>query len=194
MEGPNPYAPPVADLGAPTSSNEHHETRQRLIKTETNIRSLGALVILGGVLSIPQGIKALSSSTLEGIIILAIAPVALFTGLALRKLETLGRNLYTGLAAFAMLNAAWTAAQLSSMRDAPPGVMQISIIQIAILALFLALLWGKNAKEIFTEHYRKVVIPATPDVKYKTSRVLIVLLVILLLGFAAAVIAAVAGR
>lgn len=190
MEGPNPYAAPASDFLADAPINEHEATRRRLIGTETNIRSLGSLVIFGSVISALSGLSGLTKATVESIVTIVIAAVALYAGLALRKLDPIGRILWTVVALLGLVRVAWSVAMLSSLPGASSLVPAL-LVQALIIALFLALLWGKNAKEIFTEYYRRVVVPATPYVKYKTSVVAIVVLVILVLGLIAAVIGAV---
>lgn len=190
MEGPNPYAAPVSDFAADAPTNEHEATRRRLIGTETNVRSLGALVIFGSVISAASGLGALSSSPVDGVVTLVVAAVALYAGLALRKLDPVGRMLWTIVALIGVIRVAWTIATLSSQ----PGASSLApalLVQIFVIALFLALLWGRNGKDVFTEHYRRVVVPATPHVKYKTSVVAIVVLVIVVLGLIAAIVGAV---
>jgi hypothetical protein len=46
--------------------------------------------------------------------------------------------------------------------------------------LMVALLWWGKASVVMAPHYREVVVPATPHIKYKTSPLVIVLGLLLL--------------
>jgi hypothetical protein len=191
MEGPNPYAAPVADFGAPAPavSGDHEATRQRLIKAETNIKSIGSLMLLGGVFILLSAIRALERSGIEAGIALVTAVLALFVGIKLRQLATIGRTMYTGLAGLAVLS------EIVAFALAPgSSLVGVIVFRLGIVALFLSVLWNKNASEVFTDHYRTVVIPATPHVKYKTSTAAVVVLIILVALFVGLIAWAVVGK
>jgi hypothetical protein len=191
MEGPNPYAAPVDEPLADEHGNEHEPTRLRLIGTESNIRAIGSLVILGGVLSVPSGIAALRASPIAGVVTLVVAGVAFYAGLSLRAFEPIGRILYTVVAGLAIARGASIVTTLSAATARGVGEIVGWVLQLLIVGSFLAILWGTNAKEIFTDRYRRVVIPATQHIKPRMSLVLAVFVIIVFLLLASAIAAAV---
>jgi uncharacterized membrane protein YidH (DUF202 family) len=191
MERPNPYAAPVDEAAADERGNDHEPTRLRLIGTESNIRAIGSLVILGGGLTVPSGIAALSASPIAGVVTLVVAGIAFFAGASLRAFQPIGRILYTVIAGLAIARSASMVTSLSASTARGVGEIVGLLLQLLIIGGFLAILWGTNAREIFTDHYRRVVIPATQHIKPRMSLVLAVLVIIVFLLFVSAIAAAV---
>lgn len=185
----NPYAPPRASGVAP-GVTEHEPMRRAHINTETNIKSIGSLALFGGVINAVGGIMALGEAPIDAAIALAIAGIALAAGVSLRRLAPRGRVLYTVLAALVLLANIVRVLLIGAV----VGAQMVGIVlPLVVMGLFLSILWGAKGGVVFSEHYRDVVIPATPHVKYKTSKVAIALLVLLVVVFIAAIVRALNG-
>lgn len=190
MQPPNPYAPPVAqdeNTGAGAGS-EHEAIRRAHLSSETNIKSIGSLAILGAVLQLLAAIGLMANAPVEGAIRLAAVVALGISGYLLRDLKPAGRMIYTVMLALGLLSTLVTAATASAAQMAP-----VAVVSLIVGGLFLWVLWNAKAKVVFSEHYREVVIRATPYVKYKTSKVAIAVLIVLLIVFVAAVVAALIG-
>jgi hypothetical protein len=177
----NPYAPPqVTILSAPRSEIEEAEAiRQEHIKVEATVKSVGTLYYLGAFLVLGLSVALPILVTPEDDRAETIGPIALtaffLTGIAhlvlaygLRRLRSWAR---------------WPTVVLSfiGLLGFPLGTL--------ISALILANLLGKKAAMVFSPEYKDI-IAATPHVKYKTSiivKVFLVLLLLALIGIIAAV-------
>ena len=186
---PNPYAPPIAqDVASASGPNAEHEAIRRAhLSSETNIKAIGSLAILGAVFQLLGSLALMTSAPVEAVVRIVAAVGVGASGLWLRDLKPLGRTIYSVMLALGVLSTLATVALATSSHEAMP----VAGFTIVIGGLFLWVLWNAKANVVFSEHYRQVVIPATPYVKYKTSKVAIAVLVLLLLGFVAAIVAAI---
>jgi hypothetical protein len=186
---PNPYAPPIAqDVPAESGPNAEHEAIRRAhLSSETNIKSIGSLAILGAVLQLLGSLALMTTAPVEAVIRIVVVVGVGASGLWLRDLKPLGRTVYSALLALGVLSTLVSVAVATHAHEAMP----VAAFTVVIGGLFLWVLWNSKARVVFSEHYRQVVIPATPYVKYKTSKVAIAVLVLLLLGFVAAIVAAI---
>jgi hypothetical protein len=169
---PNPYAPPKHDNTAPVVSGEaavHEATRREHLNAETNVKTIGFLLYLGAAGCLLNGLPGLMLDVVGGVILVAMGVVLGGAGYWLRRLDPRGRTIYTG---FAVLLIAWT---LFTNIDN----VAYHIGRMFWPALMVGLLWGRKAGVVMTPHYRDVVVPATPHVKYKSSLLVIVLGLIL---------------
>jgi hypothetical protein len=177
----NPYAPPqVTILSAPRSEIEQAEAiRQEHLKVEATVKSVGTLYYLGAFMFIVFGlmtafVPSMDKSASRGEAILISVVVTAF-GLAygvlaygLRRFRSWSRWPTVALSVFGLIGF-------------PIGTL-ISI-------LILVNLLGKKATMVFSPEYKDI-IAATPHVKYKTSiivKVFLVLLLLILIGIIAAV-------
>ncbi|MFD0892284.1 hypothetical protein KBB96_12715 [Luteolibacter ambystomatis] len=163
---PNPYLPPTAapaPADAGLSSDE--QLRRQCIKRESTLKSLGGLQIIGGVFLIVGILSALSRGPGQGpdnpvmagtAVILPLALLSLVNGVGLYKLMPWARIVGTVLSCLGLLGF-------------PIGTL--------INALILGAYWSKPSDLIFSADYKRIV-AATPHVKMKTSKVMIVMLVI----------------
>lgn len=177
MEGPNPYAAPIGGARPPTMG-EHESTRRAHFNTEINIKAIGALAIAGAALGLMSGIRLVIELPIAGTVTLAMTIAAGFAGLMLRSLAPIGRVVLTVLIGTAAANSLYAYSQTTDVG---------ALLPLFFPMLFLLVLWGRSGRVVFSEHYRTVVIPATPQVQYKMSPVLVVLL--MLLAFAVFAIA-----
>lgn len=173
---PNPYLPPTAApaaAGAGLSSDE--QIRLQCLKRESTLKSLGGLQVIGGVILLLGGVSNLLNPPATGsqntalagsVFILPLALLALVNGIGLHKLMPWARIVGTVLSAIGLLGF-------------PIGTL--------INALILGAYWSKPSDLIFSADYKRI-IAATPHVNRKTSKVMIVMLIIfgvVVLAFAA---------
>jgi len=178
-ESVNLYAPPKAKVEDVTPySGEAEEIRREHIKTEASIRSIGMLYYIGatvcclasigfllGSSRVPSGLP-LSMKAL-GALYLVFGVLGLFVARGIRKLRPWARTAAIVLAAIGLLGF-------------PVGTL--------INAYILYLLLSGKGKRIFESDYADIV-AATPHVKYKTSIVVwvaVILLVVVAVGVIAA--------
>lgn len=176
-QSPNLYAPPKAPVEdvVPDTSGAH-EIRQEHIKTEAAIRSIGTLYYLGGTLLCIIAVAALLGNRtslsenlpggVAGVIFLACGVLTLFVARGLRKLTPWARIAALVFATLGILTA------FTARAGAPVGL--------GINGYILYLLLSKKGKRIFESDYADIV-AATPDVKSKTSVVVWVALILLVL-------------
>ncbi len=172
----NPYAAPQSQVLQATSLDVL--TREEHIKTEASIKSIGLLYYLATLVLIAVGASFLTSgkgsslSLLPGGLCLLISIGAGVTGYGLRRLRKWARIPTIILSSIAVIY----------------GLINLSggiIIHIFILVKML----GKQGQFVMTPEYQEI-IAATPHVKNKTSivvKVLLVLLLIILVGIIAAI-------
>lgn len=168
----NPYAPPQADLSTPQlSTNEDESIRQAHIKTEATVKSVGTLYYLGCFVLVLTGASSLITGS--GMVPEAAAGVNLFVSVVFVAIGLLQGFLAYGLRRLRSWSR-WPTVVLSfiGLLAFPMGTL--------ISALILSNTLGAKARMVFSEDYQRI-IAATPQVKYKTSKVVVVLLVILVI-------------
>jgi len=173
----NPYAAPqIEDSPIAENSSEKEVIRKELISHEASIKTLGFLYILGAGLWLVAGI--FSSSTFydteptTGIVVggitLGISALLIFVGVGLRRLKPWARvvaGIFCGL-----------------------GLLGFPIGTI-INGYFLYLLFSQKGVRVFSAEYKEI-ITATPDVKFKTSKVTWIVLGVFLLVVVGLIVAA----
>lgn len=163
----NPYAPPKHEYTAPVVSGEaaaHEATRREHLNAETNVKSIGFLLYLGAFFCLVTGLPQVTSDPVGGMVLVAEGAALGFAGYRLRRLDPTGRALYSVIAALQIVLTL-------AMNDIEPYLLG----RLFWPMLMVALLWGRKASVAMTPHYREVVVPATPHIKYKTSPLVIVL-------------------
>jgi hypothetical protein len=172
----NPYAAPQSQV---LQSSTHNELiRREHIGTEASVKSIGLLYYLAAFILAAAGVVfATNSPGVNGGSLLAVGFTLLLaagagaTAYGLRRLQAWARIPTILLSSIALIY----------------GLINLSggiIIHIFILVKML----GRQARFIMTPEYQRI-IAATPHVKYKTSlllKVVLVLLLILLIGLFAA--------
>ncbi len=183
----NPYAAPITS--APPVDSDAVALRKAHLSQEANVKSFGSLFCLGaglliivGTITLVTGIGMLSGTSVEGmdasqmgavvigtgVFYLTIGGLQLWIGMGLRRLNKVGRIGGTVLGALGLLGV-------------PIGTL--------ISGFLLYSLWSKKGKMIFSDQYKDVM-AATPEIKYKTSIIVWILLGIVLLLIAAGIISA----
>lgn len=168
----NPYAPPTAEVADITGADPEAEAiRREHIKHEASIRSVGILYYVGGVLMAMLSILFVFgfATTEVGLgfagIYAAFAVLSLVVGYELRALKPWARVAAIVFAGIGLLGF-------------PIGTL--------INGYILYLLLSQKGRRIFQPDYAHIV-AATPEVKYRTSIVVWIILGIFLLGILAAI-------
>ncbi len=197
---PNPYAPPTAPVvevqvaHAAGSPGELEAIRKEHIRREANVKAIGSLQLFYA----GAGLVALSLfahplySVPELILTLVLAPVSILFGLAgywTRSLLHRGRVLTSVMMSLSIAFYFFKEV-LAALVQWPVGGGFVSSFVIPVAILFV--LWDQRASTVFSDHYRDVVIPATPHIK-PSSRVAIVVAVLLVLLTALIVVVALMG-
>ena len=152
-----------------TNANDAEHIRNEHIKHEASVKSVGLLYLMGaafmiliGLGNIASGFSTVSRSPegpILGVVLFAFAALQIAIGLGLRRLKPWTRvaaGIFSGLGLLAV----------------PLGTL--------INAYILYLLFSKKGKLVFSEAYQQV-IAQTPQIKYRTSIVLWVVLILILL-------------
>lgn len=176
----NPYAPPTAEVADITSADPEAEAiRREHIKHEASIRSVGILYYLGGVL-------------------MGLAAILFFFGFETTSIGMGFAALYAVLALLSLvvgheLRALTPWARIAAIVFAGIGLLGFPIGTL-INGYILYLLLSQKGRRIFQPDYLQIV-AATPEVKYRTSVVVWIVLGVILLGiFAAIMLPYVMGR
>ncbi len=180
----NPYAAPKAEIEQFEHDSEVEEIRRDHLNTEASIKAVGTLYILGCVITLFGGAAVVlrwthnaneinDPSFLPILAMLCFGVLQGFAGYALRHFRRWSRLASTVISVLGLLAF-------------PLGTF--------ISGYILYLLWSKKGRTVFTAEYQDV-IAATPHIKYKTSRLVwIVLGIIILLVAAVILIAIIGGR
>ena len=173
----NPYAAPAARVEDIGVNPEAVAIRRAHITHEASIRSVGLLYYLGAIAVTLGGLMMLVGiSDLAGVVtavtLLLLGAVQLFAGWAVRALQASGRIVGSVLSAVGLLGF-------------PVGTL--------INAYILYLFFSKKGRTIFSPAYKDV-IAATPDIKYRTSIVVWILLGLVIALIAAAFVAPMLAR
>jgi hypothetical protein len=169
----NPYAPPRANLESAPCDSEAAVVRRAHLNHEASIKAVGTLYLLGAA----------------GLIIVAISGAAWQKSLSL-PLALLFATLLAGLGGLQL----WVGFGLRKLRPwtkIPAGIMSgLGLVSFPIGTLIngyiLYLLFSKKGRMVLSEPYQEI-IAATPDIKYKTS-ILVWILLALVVALAAFVL------
>jgi hypothetical protein len=176
----NPYAAseievPTAGIPLDAELADYEHIRQTHLKHEASIKSIGTLYVLGGFFGVLGGLGLIFQGVTGGgigliellilIVVLFVSVLQIVSAFGLRRLAPWARTTSSVVAALGLLAV-------------PIGTL--------ISLYFLYLLLSKKATMIFSEEYQDV-LQATPHIKYKTSIVVWIFL-LLLLGLIVAVI------
>ncbi len=170
----NPYAAPQADLTQPVPLNVE-ATRRHLLKHEASVRSVGILYFLGGIGLVLSGVSLFAVAAPEpliAVVLFALGILQLWLAVGLRKLKRVVRIPTMILAAIGLIGF-------------PVGTI--------ISAYILYLLGCQKGVQVFSDEYAEV-IAATPHIKYRSSKLVIGLVVLLVALIVIGLIAALATR
>jgi hypothetical protein len=179
----NPYAAPQTFDAAPILDSDAEIIRKEHIKTEASIKSVGILYFIGGAFLLFAGIIGLTTPpVVEGvaglaeqvtaIIFLILGIFQFILGAAVRKLKPWSR-VGTGIASGI------------GLLGFPVGTL--------INAYILYLVFGRKGKMVFSPEYKEI-IAATPHIKYRTPKIVWIILGIIVLIVALGIVAIAVGK
>lgn len=178
----NPYEAPQTFDAPPAQASDAEVVRREHLNTEASIKSVGILYFLGGCALLVGGISTLGNlGEMDGVaslgeqaavgLILAMGIAQFIVGFAVRKLKPwsrIGVGILSGIGLIGF----------------PVGTL--------ISGYILFLVFGKKGKMVFSEPYKEI-IAATPHVKYKTSKVVWIILGIIVALVVLAIVAIALG-
>ena len=181
LKGRNPYSSPSASGGSKGGQKNAKQMRKRLLPHESEVKCLGMLNMMRGVLLIVGGIGLLVLSMVVGpdsTIIAANAPTSLIVITGLLAIILGGTEFAIGW----FLNNLMVWAKIVSTIFLIPTLFGFPF-GTAFSGYFLWVLHSEKGKEVFSQEYRDAV-RATPDMKtsYKTLFILVGLFVGLIIG------------
>ncbi len=188
----NPFASPLADAGIVAADDvevsDARRIRQEHLKHEASVKSIGTLYYLGFGACAFFGV-------ITGVTLVTIA-IQEEIGPAELAVTIVVCGLYFGMAALDFY-VGWGLKRLDRRVKIVAGVLSVlGLIAIPIGTLInayvLYLLFSRKGTMVFSEHYREV-IRQTPDMRYRTSWIVIVLAVILGAVIIAGIVAALVG-
>lgn len=174
----NPYAPPLTSLHNQVSETEEEKIRRAYLKHEASVQSIGMLYGIGAVFlliaCIGVVIKLLQDGLSEGAIMMApvligLAVLQFVLAVGLRRLRP------------------WTKIPVGILSGI--GLLAAPIGTI-INAYILYLVFSAKGTMVFSERYRQI-IEATPHIKYKTSIIVWIFLILLLMLIGVGVVGAI---
>lgn len=189
----NPYAAPVDAYVVDDPMVAAESIRRDHIRHEASIKSIGTLYFLGAIIAIPLGLWLMGMvifmnpiarsrwfpNPIElamplgaGLLYFVIGAAQLTAAIGLRRLRPWAR---------------WTSVVLSAL-----GLLAIPVGTL-ISGYFLYLLLSRKGEYIFSPPYQHV-IAATPHIKYRTSPIVIVLVVLLAIVLIVGLIAAITSN
>lgn len=141
--------------------------RRSHLRAEGNVRAVGTMAMVGTIVMgfmIPMHYLApnQTASPAWAIYMVLAAGGSWVAGTRLRRLDHGGRVLYTALLAIGFAVSPF----LQSGVEAPDTMaVAIGAAFVGVVDGFLLwLLWNRRATEVFSRHYREIVVPATADI------------------------------
>ncbi len=162
----NPYAAPSTDATANAQFSNQEILRKKYISHEVSIKSIGILYWISGLLmslslfALSLNLQENGGSVVPVVSSIAISVFFIFVGIHIRKFKRWARIVAIILSVIGLIGF-------------PIGTL-ISIY-------FLYLLCSKKGTVVFSEEYQDA-IAATPEIKYKTSKVTWAILGLLIVG------------
>lgn len=192
----NPYAAPADDVESPSPVEpqfaDAEAIRREHIKHEASVRSIGLLLYLGAVVLILSGVIGIASLVGAGrirtefdgmlsFLLFGLGILYFFLGRGIRTLRSWAR--WTTVAVIAiplLLNLVLIVIAGASLRSGEAhvgGMIGRFIIAALIPVYLLNLLLSAESATIFAPAYKEIV-ARTPQIKCKTSVVVVVLLIV----------------
>ncbi|MES2437692.1 MAG: hypothetical protein V4584_01410 [Verrucomicrobiota bacterium] len=172
----NPYEAPLVRDVTETAPSEAETIRKQHIKHEASLKSVGLLYWLGGAITIIAGAVPLLGGTGGSTTAHQLGAASFFVvfgifqigvGIAIRRLRR------------------WTLLPVGILSALGLAAIPVGTI---ISAYILYLFFGGKGKVVLSDSYKQV-IAATPHIRYKTSKVIWVLLGLVVLLILAGVVA-----
>ena len=174
----NPYKPPDADLVAGHSEQAQAEmVREAYIRHEASVRSVGVLYYLGGIFGILMAITLLATG---------------FDGVGAASARTFGYGVIAGALGVGLLVLGYAIRRLKRWVRVPVGILSVlGLIAFPLGTLVnlyvLVIVFNKKGRKVFSHDYAQI-IRKTPDVKYRSSPLMMAALLLITLAIIAAVL------
>ncbi|NNE00926.1 MAG: hypothetical protein HKN47_26725 [Pirellulaceae bacterium] len=182
----NPYAPTTNISAEPIATDDVEAYRRKYLNHEASVKSIGVLYLLGAIFMVPAGLFITVAAFVDPP--QGDAPGAIF--MALLGLLYLGLGVLQGSAGIGLRKLKpW--ARVVGIIFSVIGLLAIPLGTI-IAAYFLYLLLSQKGQIVFSDQYKEV-IAQTPHIKYKTSIIVWIFLVLLVLLIALGVAGALLG-
>jgi hypothetical protein len=183
----NPYETPQTFETPPESNTEAESIRKEHINTEASVKAVGTLYYLVCLLLCVSLYGILSnggSGAMVDLPLIAIIILLFFTARGIRRFKPWTRFMFGIVSGIAVLFSLCSGIYLLSQRQtiSGPGLLGMAL-GLLIHGSILRLAFGKKGRMVFSEFYKEI-IAATPHVKYKTSKLVWILLGILVAIFA----------
>jgi hypothetical protein len=185
----NPYEAPQTFEAPPQHVTDAEKIRKEHINTEASVKAIGTLYYLVCVMAMLSISGMLSErsplgagpmvATLAGVIILFF-----FTARGIRKFRPWSQIVVGALSGIALL--AYMASGTMSLLNGSfgsAGNLVGPAVGMLINGYILRLIFAKKGRMIFSQPYKEI-IAATPHIKYKTSKVIWILLGVIIAGIA----------
>ena len=150
--------------------------RRTHISTETSVKAIGWLILLGGGVGM-FSLFANSAPTagLQMLWGLAMSVVAIVAGILMVTLNAMGRLIYTGLVLVNLAQLAFNAhsvlATFEHIGD-PQKYLMVSaltmLFALAFPAWFLSILWSRKGRMVLSPRYRDEIVPLALGVRFRT--------------------------
>ncbi|MCA9706415.1 MAG: hypothetical protein KDK70_11245 [Myxococcales bacterium] len=148
---------------------ELERARREHIHTETSVKTAGVLLYLAGAAAAIVALVSMKDGNVGlGVLQIAVGIGGMVAARWLLRLDARGRLLYSVIAVIVLGNLLYvnTAGAYTSGRFLGRLLWPTAV---------LIALWTSKATFVMTQHYRDVVIPATPDVRRSLSKSFVVL-------------------
>ena len=176
-------APPPAGHTDPDRAALEAVRREHLT-SETNIKTIGFLLYLGAFFTLIGGLGTLRVDPIEALMMLGIGATVGYAGFLIRRFRPGGRLIYT---IFAALVLVYWLLVFGSYYN-----LGFFFGQFIWPMIMLWILWNRKGSTVMSAHYREVVLPGTPHVKYQTPKWLLALGLLLFAFIVLGVVAAIA--
>lgn len=194
----NPYEAPQTFDAPSQSITEAERIRKEHINTEASIKAVGTLYYLVcamAMLSIYGMLSSRPSAQAPFVAILVVVIILFFfTARGVRKFKLWAQIVVGALSGLAFV--AYIASGVVLLINGgfgSSGDMVGMVVGTLINGSILRLVFGKKGRTVFSAPYKEI-IAATPHIKYKTSKVIWILLGVLVAIFAAIMILAIFYR
>jgi hypothetical protein len=176
----NVYAPPVADVSVEINVGENEMLRNKYLKREANIKSLGTLYFIGGLVVSGMfvfrmlvhfrlgGLTTLRYDLLSLLFLLVLSVFNFWLGFGLRRLKSAVRIPAIILNCLCLLAF-------------PVGTL--------FAAIMIYMLSGEKGAYVFSDEYKQVMAD-TPHIKYRTSKGVWIFLIVLIVAVVVACVVA----
>jgi cation transport ATPase len=195
----NPYAASQTFDAPPAPDGEAELIRKEHLKTEASIKAVGTLYHLICVMATLSIYGMLSRGSFDRdalflAILVVIVILFFFTAWGVRRFRPWARIVVASLSGIALLAYIATGGAVLFNGGIHAGGDRVAmLVGVLINGSILRLMFCKKGRMVFSAPYREI-ITATPHIKYRTSKVVWILLGVLVVIFAGMVVLGILNR